>query len=233
MHSPTYKHAWTPGARQHICRVGKCLARASLAISTSAQSALSPNHTSLFTKQISACSVMWASKYKTEMSFSGIGTVSLSALWLLHLIPQICCNQSGFTHRLGGDERQGGVASFAALCVLRHCIKVAWSLLGKGFAITHVSPSHIMFMDMIDWTLKLPFAQMITQFLQAYCVPLIVLSFNNEVEISQDSLEIPSFSFISLFFSSFFGGAFLLHTLFSSFLWARSIYQEVLREIRN
>lgn len=73
---------------------------------------------------------------------------------------------------------------------------------------------------------------MITQFLQAYCVPLIVQSFNNEVEISQDSLEIPYFSFISLFFSSFFW-AFLLHTLFLPFLGARSIYREVLREIRN
>lgn len=41
---------------------------------------------------------------------------------------------------------------------------------------------------------------MIPQFLQAYCIPLIVQSFNNEVEISQDSLKIPFFSFISLFF---------------------------------
>lgn len=111
------------------------------------------------------------------------------------------------------EERS--ISDFSALCVFRHCIKVAWSLLGKGFAITHVSPSHIMFMDMIDWTLKLPFAQMIAQFLQAYCVPLIVQSFNNEVEISQDSLEIPSFSFISLFLPPpFFGGLFIADIIF-------------------
>lgn len=78
-----------------------------LGLALQQRSALSPSRTSLFTKQISACSVVWANEYKTGMSFSAIGTVSLSALWLLHLIPQICCNQSGFTHRLGGDERQG------------------------------------------------------------------------------------------------------------------------------
>lgn len=55
---------------------------------------------------------------------------------------------------------------------------------------------------------------MIAQFLQAYCVPLIVQSFNNEVEISQDSLEIPSFSFISLLLFSFFGGLFIAHIIF-------------------
>lgn len=136
--------------------------------------------------------------------------------------------------QLRAQGREGGISYFPPLWVLRRCIKVAWSLLGKGFAITHVSPSHIMFMDMIDWTLKLPFAQMMAQFLQAYCVPLIVQSFNNEVGISQDSPQIPSF-FLSFlfFFSPPFLGAFLLHTLFSSFLWARSIYQTVLREIRN
>lgn len=138
---------------------------------------------------------------------------------LLHLIPQICSNQSGFTHQLKGEQaREGGSSSlFPALCVLRHCIKVAPSLLGRGFAITHVSPSHIMFMDMIDWILKLPFAQMIPQFLQAYCIPLIVQSFNNEVEISQDSLKILSFSFISLGFFSpppFLGGLFIAHIIF-------------------
>lgn len=180
---------------------------------------------------------MWVSKYKSERSFSGIGAVSLSVLRLLHLIPQICCNQSGFTHQLSREQaREGGsISLLPAFCVLRHCIKVAQSLLGRGFAITHVRPSHIMFMDMIDWILKLPFAQMIPQFLQAYCIPLIVQSFNNEVEISQDSLKIPSFSFISFFFflPPPFLGTFLLHTLFSSFLWAGSIYQVVLREIKN
>lgn len=128
--------------------------------------------------------------------------------------------KSGWLHpsaQLREQGREGGISYFPALWVLRHCIKVAWSLLGKGFAITHVRPSHIMFMDMIDWTLKLPFAQMIAQFLQAYCVPLIVQSFNNEVEISQDSLEIPSFFFhFSLFFlfSSFLGGLFIAHIIF-------------------
>lgn len=129
----------------------------------------------------------------------------LSAPQLLHLIPQICCKQSGFTHQHSSkrekekerERKREGFSCFPALCILRHCIKVAWSLLGKGFTISHVSPRHIMFMDMIDRTLKLPFAQMITQFLQAYCVPLIVQSFNYEVEISQGSLEIPSFFSLS------------------------------------
>lgn len=55
------------------------------------------------------------------------------------------------------------------------------------FAISHVRPKHIRLMDMIDGMVKLPFAQMITQFLQAYCVPLIPRSFNYEALIIQDT----------------------------------------------
>lgn len=54
-------------------------------------------------------------------------------------------------------------------------------------------PSHIMFTEMKNHISKLAFVQMITQFLQACCVPLIGPSFNYEVLISQCS------SIISLF----------------------------------
>lgn len=54
-------------------------------------------------------------------------------------------------------------------------------------------PSHIMFMDVKNHISKLAFVQMITQFLQGCCVPLIGPSFNYEVTISQCS------SIISLF----------------------------------
>lgn len=54
-------------------------------------------------------------------------------------------------------------------------------------------PSRIMFMEMKNHISKLAFVQMITQFLQTCCVPLIGPSFNYEVPISQCS------SIISLF----------------------------------
>lgn len=81
-------------------------------------------------------------------------------------------------------------------------------------------PSHIMFMGMKNHLSKLAFVQMIAQFLQACCVPLIGPSFNYEVTISQCS------SIISLFLLCW-----QYRQIFSSSFWNQTYQHEMVVEI--